>query len=119
MYGIAVIDYHNNGSPGACASLARALNYPWAMICDGDQGGNDHIDQLRSHNFTEAEITDLVTQLPAGIDLAQLIIGSALRPFMLAEARELDPTIVVDDQAILTFAAAHKEVRSEAHTQEI
>src|SRR3546814_13910645 len=81
-----------------------------AMICDGDQGGNDHIDQLRSHNFTEAEITDLVTQLPAGIDLEQLIIGSALRPCMLAAARELDPTIVDDDQAILTFAAANKEV---------
>src|SRR3546814_9543651 len=64
-HGIAVIDYQNNGSPGAFAALARALNYPWAMICDGDQGGNDHIDQLRSHNFTEAEIPDLVTQLPA------------------------------------------------------
>src|SRR3546814_10730057 len=71
-HGIAVIDYQNNGSPGAFAALARALNYPWAMICDGDQGGNDHIDQLRSHNFTEAEITDLVTQLTAGIDLEQL-----------------------------------------------
>src|SRR3546814_20534647 len=40
-HGIAVIDYQNNGSPGAFAALARALNYPWAMICDGDQGGND------------------------------------------------------------------------------
>src|SRR3546814_13386085 len=80
------------------------------MMCDVNQVGNDHSGQLRSHSFTVAEITDLVTQLPAGIDLEQLIIGSALRPCMLAAARELDPTIVDDDQAILTFAAATKEV---------
>lgn len=109
-HGIAVVDYQNNGSPGAFAALARALNYPWAMICDGDPGGNNHIDQLRSHNFTEAEIIDRVTQLPAGIELEHLIVGSALRPCLLAAARELDPTIVDEDQVILTFAAANKEV---------
>jgi putative ATP-dependent endonuclease of the OLD family len=109
-HGIAVIDYQNNGSPGAFAALARALNYPWAMICDGDQGGDDHIGHLRSHNFSNAEIADLVTQLPAGVDLEQLLVGSALRPCLLAAARELDPTIVDDDQAILAFAAANKEV---------
>lgn len=109
-HGIAVIDYQNNGSPGAFAALARALNYPWAMICDGDQGGDDHIGHLRSHNFSNAEIADLVTQLPAHVDLEQLIVGSALRPCLLAAARELDPTIIDDDHAILAFAAANKEV---------
>ncbi len=109
-HGIAVIDYQNNGSPGAFAALARALDYPWSMICDGDQGGNDHIDQLRSHNFTEAEILDRVTQLPAGIDLERLILGSNLRPCLLAAVRELDATVADDDQAILAFAMDNKEV---------
>lgn len=109
-HGIAVIDYQNNGSPGAFAALARALEYPWSMICDGDQGGNDHIDQLRSHNFTEAEITDHVTQLPASVDLERLIVGSDLRPCILAAVRELAPSIANEDEAILAFAAANKEV---------
>lgn len=109
-HGIAVIDYQNNGSPGAFAALARALEYPWAMICDGDQGGNDHIGQLRSHNFTVAEIAERVTQLPAGSDLESLIVGSALRPCLLAAVRELDPALPNEDQAILAFAAANKEV---------
>ncbi len=109
-HGIAVIDYQNNGSPGAFAALARALEYPWSMICDGDQGGNDHIDQLRSHNFTEIEIADHVTQLPAGVDLERLIVGSDLRPCILAAVRELDPTVANEDGAILAFAEANKEV---------
>lgn len=109
-HGIAVIDYQNNGSPGAFAALARALDYPWSMICDGDQGGNDHIEQLRSHNFTDAEIADRVTQLPAGVDLERLIVGSALRPCLLAAARELDPAVADNDQAILAFAKDNKEV---------
>jgi putative ATP-dependent endonuclease of OLD family len=109
-HGIAVIDYQNNGSPGAFAALARALGYPWSMICDGDQGGNDHVGQLRSHNFTDAEIADRVTQLPAGVDLERLIVGSALRPCLLAAVRELDPAVADDDQAILAFAADNKEV---------
>jgi putative ATP-dependent endonuclease of the OLD family len=109
-HGIAVIDYQNNGSPGAFAALARALEYPWSMICDGDQGGNGHVDQLRSHHFNEAEIADRVTQLPAGVDLERLIVGSALRPCLLAAVRELDATIADDDLTLLAYAGANKEV---------
>jgi len=108
-HGIAVIDYQNNGSPGAFAALARALRYPWAMICDGDQGGNDHIDQLRSHHFDETEIAHRVTQLPQGIDLERLLVGGALRPCLFAAVRELDATVADDDQAILAYAAQNKE----------
>lgn len=108
--GIAVIDYQNNGSPGAFAALARALEYPWAMICDGDQGGNDHIDQLRAHQFNQTEIADRVTQLPTGIDLERLIIGGPLRPCLLAAVRELVPNIADHDQTILDYASANKEI---------
>lgn len=109
-HGIAVIDYQNNGSPGAFAALARALDYPWAMICDGDRGGDEHIAQLRSHHFSDAEIADRVTKLPKDIDLERLILGSALRPCLLAAIRELEPTIADQDEALLTYAGANKEI---------
>jgi putative ATP-dependent endonuclease of the OLD family len=108
-HGIAVIDYQNNGSPGAFAALARALGFPWAMICDGDDGGDQHISQLRSHHFTDAEIDAVVTQLPKDSDLEKLLVGSALRRCFLAAVRELDPELPDDDSAILTYAYDHKE----------
>lgn len=117
-HGIAVIDYQNNGSPGAFAALARALEYPWAMICDGDKGGDDHIAQLKSHHFTETEIDSQVTQLAKGVDLEKLIIRSALRPCMLEAVRELSPQIDDNDEELLVFAYARKEevaVRVGAH----
>jgi putative ATP-dependent endonuclease of the OLD family len=33
--GVTVIDYQNNGSPGAFVGLARAFEIPWLMICEG------------------------------------------------------------------------------------
>jgi putative ATP-dependent endonuclease of the OLD family len=117
-HGISVIDYQNNGSPGAFAALARALEYPWAMICDGDQGGDDHIAQLKSHHFTDAEINNLVTQLPKGVDLEKLIVTSALRPCMLEAVMELSPQTEDSDEALLAFASERKEevaVRIGAH----
>ncbi|MCI1229439.1 ATP-dependent nuclease [Kerstersia gyiorum] len=108
-YGIAVIDYQNNGSPGAFASLARSLGFQWAMICDGDDGGDSHIAQLRNRNFEEAEITQRLVQLPRGLDLEKFIASSPLRPLMLAAARELDDSIRDEDAQLLPFADEHKE----------
>lgn len=109
-HGIAVIDYQNNGSPGAFAALARALDYPWAMICDGDDGGNDHLAQLRNHHFSDAEIQAHVNQLPAGLDLEKFLVTTALRPCLLAAVRDFDSTIADTDAAILEYAAKNKEV---------
>jgi len=108
-HGISVIDYQNNGNPGAFAALARVLEYPWAMICDGDKGGDDHIAQLRTHHFSEEEIQSLVTQLPAGVDLERLLLGSALRPCVVAAIAELDASITDNDSALLAYAQGHKE----------
>ncbi|MFZ5737503.1 MAG: ATP-dependent nuclease [Pseudomonadota bacterium] len=117
-HGISVIDYQNNGSAGAFAALARSLQFNWAMICDGDQGGDDHIAQLKSHQFSNATIAERVTQLSQGVDLEKLIISSPLRPFMLAAIQELEATIADEDDALLLFASANKEevaVRAAAH----
>jgi putative ATP-dependent endonuclease of OLD family len=106
-HGIALIDYQNNGAPGAFAALARALGFEWAMICDGDAGGDGHIAQLR--RFSDKEIASRVIQLPRGVDLECLIVRSALRSLILAAIQELDPSVADDDSALLTFAGGHKE----------
>lgn len=108
-HGISVIDYQNNGSAGAFASLARALDYPWAMICDGDQGGNDHVQQLANHAFLQAEIDARVFQLPQGVDLERLLVNSQLRPFFRDAVHELDGAISDVDDDLVAFAGEHKE----------
>jgi len=109
-HGISVIDYQNNGSPGAFARLARALDFEWSMICDGDGGGNEHIQQLRTASFSQQEIDDRVIQLQAGHDLEGMILASALKPLFVAAIHEIDPTIAIDDAALLGFAGENKEV---------
>lgn len=108
-HGVALIDYQNNGAPGAFAALARALDFPWIMICDGDQGGDDHIKQLSSFSFTPEEIATRVIQLSAGADLEQMIIDSPLRDLYRDAILELAPLVPDDNAALLTFARNSKE----------
>ena len=81
--GIAVIDYQNNGSPGAFAALARALSIPWFMVCDGDPGGHAHIEQISNRGFSQDEQTKR-TQMLDQVDLE----GYLARHFA-AELREI------------------------------
>src|SRR3990172_9886423 len=46
--GVTVIDFQNNGSPGAFVGLARPFEIPWIMICDNDDAGKDFIKQVKS-----------------------------------------------------------------------
>lgn len=73
--GIAIIDFQNNGSPGAFVGLAMAFDIPWIMICDNDQAGQSFIDQIRKRGFTDDEINSLAKPLPGdGFDLELFLI---------------------------------------------
>jgi putative ATP-dependent endonuclease of OLD family len=73
--GVTVIDYQNNGSPGAFVGLARAFEIPWLMICDNDQGGKDSIRQVQNRGLTAPEINQLVRPLPeAGMDWEMFLV---------------------------------------------
>jgi putative ATP-dependent endonuclease of the OLD family len=75
--GVTVIDYQNNGSPGAFVGLARAFEIPWLMICDNDQGGKDSIRQVQNRGLTAPEINQLVRPLPeAGMDWEMFLVNS-------------------------------------------
>jgi putative ATP-dependent endonuclease of OLD family len=73
--GVTVIDYQNNGSPGAFVGLARAFEIPWIMICDNDQGGKDFIRQVQNRGLAGADLNQLVRPLPEdGMDWEMFLV---------------------------------------------
>ena len=75
--GVTVIDFQNNGSPGAFVGLARAFEIPWIMICDNDAAGKDFIEQVKKRGLTNGEITELARPLPGdGVDLEMFLVKS-------------------------------------------
>lgn len=71
--GVAVIDYQNSGSPGSFVALARALGFPWFMLCDNDSGGTGHIEQIRAKGVPDDEIAARTVKLPEGDLEAHLV----------------------------------------------
>ncbi|MEW4309470.1 ATP-dependent nuclease [Rossellomorea marisflavi] len=63
-YGISIIDYQNNGSPGAFIKLAKLLNFPWLLISDNDDQGESTVSQIEKIGYKGEEIEQLVSMLP-------------------------------------------------------
>jgi putative ATP-dependent endonuclease of the OLD family len=73
--GVAVIDFQNNGSPGAFVGLARVFEIPWIMICDNDDAGEGFIKQVKKRALTDDEIEELVRPLPGDdVDLEVFLV---------------------------------------------
>ena len=84
--GVTVIDYQNNGSPGAFIGLARAFEIPWIMICDNDQGGKDSIRQVQNRGLTVPDLNQLVRLLPEeGMDWEMFLVKNGF----IQECRQL------------------------------
>lgn len=99
--GVSVIDYQNNGSPGAFACLARALGFQWLLMCDGDGGGDNHVAQIMAAEFAADVITARVHQLPKPHDVESLLVASPLRAHLLTVGPRLSTVIgagVTDDE---------------------
>lgn len=68
--GVTVIDFQNNGSPGAFVGLARAFEIPWIMVCDNDSAANNFLNEIKKCGITESECIEFVRPLPEeGMDL--------------------------------------------------
>lgn len=75
--GVAVIDYQNNGSPGAFVSLARVFEIPWIMFCDNDEGGKSAIKELKKKGITDNK---LVRPFPEdNMDLEKFLVNNGFR----------------------------------------
>ncbi len=72
---VTVIDFQNNGSPGAFVGLARAFEIPWIMIFDNDDAGKDFTKQVKNRGLTDGELNELVRPLPEdGMDLELFLV---------------------------------------------
>ncbi|WAC06807.1 MAG: AAA family ATPase [Thermodesulfobacteriota bacterium] len=75
QFGITVIDFQNNGSPGAFVGLARTFETPWIMVCDNDAAGQEFVKQIEMRGLLPDEIKELVRPLPeSGMDLEMFLI---------------------------------------------
>ena len=73
--GVTVIDFQNNGSPGAFVGLARAFEIPWIMIHDKDSAEKGFVRQVQNRGLTKTELTKLVRPLPEnGMDWEMFLV---------------------------------------------
>jgi putative ATP-dependent endonuclease of OLD family len=75
-HAVAVIDCQNNGPAGAFASLARTFGFPWAVLCDGDEGGNRFVGYLKAEEFSDAFLGRIVTRFAKGAALEEGLAAS-------------------------------------------
>ena len=72
--GVTVIDFQNNGSPGAFVSLARTFEIPWIMVCDNDSGGKGFVKQVKNCGLRNEELNELVRPLDEGFDCELFLV---------------------------------------------
>ena len=82
QHGVAVIDFQNNGNPGVYAGLAVALEIPWMAITDGDPEGERFRKLLLKRGFTEADVNDHISSLPAPNGLEEQLIADGHENFL-------------------------------------
>ena len=74
-HAVAIIDCQNNGPAGAFASLARTFGFPWAVLCDGDGGGDKFVGNIKSQEFSDEFLKGIVTRFPKDKELEDAIVA--------------------------------------------
>lgn len=74
--GVSIVDYQNNGSPGAFVLLANNLEIEWILLCDNDEEGNKYINSIKKLvNITGEKEKDLLRALPEkGADFEMFLV---------------------------------------------
>jgi putative ATP-dependent endonuclease of OLD family len=87
--GVSVIDFQNNGSPGAFAGLARTFDIPWIMVCDNDDEGKRFVEQVRKRGLTAEEASKIARPLPEdNADMELFLIKNGFDEEYLAIVRD-------------------------------
>ena len=63
-YGISVIDFQNNGSPGAFVGLAESFSIPWVLICDDDCQCSNFRTQVENKGMDKGRMSSHFYPLP-------------------------------------------------------
>jgi putative ATP-dependent endonuclease of the OLD family len=74
-HGVAVIDFQQSGSAGIYPALAEAFEIPWHMITDGDGESAKFKQQILNRGFTDADLLNHFTTLPAPGDLEDCLLA--------------------------------------------
>ncbi len=92
QYGVSIIDFQNNGSPGAFVGLAETYEIPWLMFCDGDHAGRNYVEQVRKKGLTDEQVSDLTRLLPE-TDLEMFLVMNGFMPeyLRLLGKRSINP----------------------------
>ena len=61
---VALIDFQNNGSPGAFVGLAHSFGIPWLLLCDNDLAGQGYVATIKGMPVPKAEFAASVLPLP-------------------------------------------------------
>lgn len=109
--GISVIDFQNNGNPECFAALGRALGYPWVMVVDSDQAGNQFIAAVAGRGFPPAQMAQLARQLPNGT-LEEELVAAGLQ----TELRDILASLGVAGAAALDDAGLVAALKSDKST---
>lgn len=112
VHGVSLIDYQNNGSARAFASLARTFAFPWVLLADGDDHGKSTLASLKNSGFADEEVDARAISLPDGDDLEAYVASSGWRPTALEVAKQLEPALddSVDDAGLADALRNHKPV---------
>jgi len=108
--GVAVIDFQNNGSPGAFVGLAKAFEVPWIMVCDSDNAGEFFIQQVKERGLTQEECSDLVRPLPGkDMNLEKYLVsnGFAEEYSQILEERKIPLAIAEDEVGFTDEIVSH------------
>lgn len=106
--GITVVDFQNNGSPGAFIGLAKALGIPWIMFCDNDDACEGFIKQAKNCGLTKQELDDLVRPLPTkGEDWETFLFKNGFREECIAILKNAALPSVVSNGGSATLASAY------------
>ncbi len=111
-HGVSLIDYQNNGSPRAFAALARTFGFPWALLADVDEQGQNTFSSLKNAGFSTEELDARAVPLPDGDDLEAYFVKSALRPVALAVAKTFESGLDdnIDEHTLAEILRTNKPI---------
>ena len=111
-HGVSLIDYQNNGSARAFATLARTFGFQWALLTDGDDQGRKASSSLEKAGFSRDELNVRAISLPDGTDLESYFVGSPLHSIALEVAKEFEQGLDdgIADDALAEILRTHKPI---------
>ncbi len=88
-YGVSVIDFQNNGSPGAFVGLAESFSIPWVLICDNDSQCSNFRTQVEKKGIDATKMSSHFYPLPdKDFDLEAFLYKNGFQNYYISLFKE-------------------------------